>query len=51
MSPIAAADATDTDTNRGIADDDNVTPFPGQDVALTSAVGSCDDSDLRGSCD
>jgi hypothetical protein len=49
MSPIAVADAIDTDTIRRNAD--NVTPFQGQDVALTSAVGPCDDSDLRGSCD
>jgi hypothetical protein len=33
MSPIAA-DTADTDTIRRIAD--NVTPFQGQDVALTS---------------
>jgi hypothetical protein len=48
MSPIAA-DTTDNDTIRRIAD--NVTPFQGQDVALTSAVGLCDDSGLCGSCD
>jgi hypothetical protein len=49
VSPTAAVDATNTDMIRGIAD--NVTPFPSQDVTLTYVVGSCDDSDLRGSCD
>jgi hypothetical protein len=47
--PIAVTDTTDSDTIRGIAV--NVTPFQEQAVALTSAVGSCDDSDSRGSCD
>jgi hypothetical protein len=42
-------DATDSETIRGIAD--NVTPFPEQAAGLTSAVGSCDDSDQRGQCD
>jgi hypothetical protein len=36
MNPITDSDASDTDTLRWIAD--NVTPFPGQDVALTPAV-------------
>ena len=49
MSPKAVADAIDTDTIRRNAD--NVTPFQGADVVLTSAVGSCDDSYPRGSCD
>jgi hypothetical protein len=41
--PTTVTDATDSETIRGIAD--NVTPFQEQAVALTSAVGSCDDSD------
>jgi hypothetical protein len=44
--PMIVDDATDSETIRGIAD--NVTPFPEQAAALTSAVGSCDDSDQRG---
>jgi hypothetical protein len=47
--PMTVDDATDSETIRGIAD--NVTPFPEQAAELTSAVGSCDDSDQRGTCD
>jgi len=47
--PMAVIDATDSDRARGIAV--KVTPFQGRAVALTSAVGSCDDSDSRGCCD
>ena len=44
--PMAVIDAIDSDTIRGIAD--KVTPFQEQAVALTSAVGLCDDSCVRG---
>jgi hypothetical protein len=47
--PMAVIDATDSDRTRGIAV--KVTPSQEQAVALTSAVGSCDDSDQRGFCD
>jgi hypothetical protein len=49
MNAIAATNATASDKVRKIAV--NVTPFQGRDATLTSAVGLCDDSDLRGSCD
>ena len=44
--PMAVTDAIDSDTIRGIAV--KVTPFQEQAVALTSAVGLCDDSYARG---
>jgi hypothetical protein len=49
MNPIPVANATDIDRIRGIAD--NVTPFQEPNAGLTSAVGPCDDSDQRDSCD
>jgi hypothetical protein len=47
--PTAVTDAADSDTIRRIAV--KVTPFQERAAALTSAVGSCDDSDSRGLCD
>jgi hypothetical protein len=44
--PMAVIDATESDRTRGITV--KVTPFQEQAVALTSAVGLCDDSDQRG---
>jgi hypothetical protein len=49
ISPVAAADATNSETVRVIGDMSHLSAW--QDAALTSSLDLCDDSDQRGSCD